>query len=76
MIISASIRASCGPTSRQPLARVAAKKEGKLWGVPKIHMAVDALGRPLKLILTPGQRGDEHQQKADFLDSVLARTQV
>ena len=24
----------------------------------KIHMAVDALGRPLKLILTPGQRGD------------------
>ena len=24
----------------------------------KIHMAVDSLGRPLKLILTPGQRGD------------------
>jgi transposase len=24
----------------------------------KIHMAADALGRPLKLILTPGQRGD------------------
>jgi transposase len=24
----------------------------------KIHMAVDALGRPLKLILTPGQHGD------------------
>lgn len=24
----------------------------------KIHMAVDAVGRPLKLILTPGQRGD------------------
>ena len=24
----------------------------------KIHMAVDALGRPLRLILTPGQRGD------------------
>lgn len=24
----------------------------------KIYMAVDALGRPLKLILTPGQRGD------------------
>ena len=24
----------------------------------KIHMAVDGQGRPLKLILTPGQRGD------------------
>ena len=24
----------------------------------KIHMAVDARGRPLKLILSPGQRGD------------------
>nr|WP_244404019.1 IS5 family transposase [Pelagibacterium halotolerans] len=24
----------------------------------KIHLAVDALGRPLRLILTPGQRGD------------------
>ncbi|MCA4910994.1 MAG: IS5 family transposase, partial [Methylobacterium sp.] len=24
----------------------------------KIHMAADALGRPLKLILTPGQHGD------------------
>ena len=24
----------------------------------KIHMAVDGLGRPLSLILTPGQRGD------------------
>ena len=24
----------------------------------KIHLAVDTLGRPLKLILTPGQRGD------------------
>lgn len=24
----------------------------------KIHLAVDTLGRPLKIILTPGQRGD------------------
>ena len=24
----------------------------------KIHLAVDTLGRPLRLILTPGQRGD------------------
>lgn len=24
----------------------------------KIHLAVDALGRPLRMILTPGQRGD------------------
>lgn len=24
----------------------------------KIHIAVDTLGRPLKLVLTPGQRGD------------------
>ncbi|WP_430035444.1 transposase [Neorhizobium sp. BT27B] len=40
------------------------RKRDRLWGVPsggpttKIHMAVDALGRPLKLVLTPRQVGD------------------
>lgn len=30
----------------------------------KIHMAVDGRGRPLRLILTPGQRGDVTQAPA------------
>ena len=30
----------------------------------KIHMATDALGRPLRILLTPGQRGDVTQAEA------------
>lgn len=38
----------------------------------KIHMAVDGRGRPLKLILTPGQRGDVTQAPA-LLEGLCAR---
>lgn len=38
----------------------------------KIHMAVDASGRPLKLILTPGQRGDA-PLAATLLDGLSPR---
>ena len=68
MIISHSIPVWSEHTSRRPPARAAAKKGGKAQCqalgrsrgglTTKIHMAVDTRGRPLKLILTPGQRGD------------------
>jgi transposase len=38
----------------------------------KIHMAVDGRGRPLRVIVTPGQRGDVTQAPA-LLDGLRAR---
>src|SRR5690606_31511426 len=38
----------------------------------KIHMATDGKGRPLRIILTPGQRGDVTQAPA-LLDALAAR---
>jgi transposase len=38
----------------------------------KIHMAVDGRGRPLRLILTPGQRGDVTQAPA-LLEGLRAK---
>jgi transposase len=38
----------------------------------KIHMAVDGRGRPLRLILTPGQRGDVTQAPA-LLEGLKAK---
>ncbi|MCP4316354.1 MAG: IS5 family transposase [Hyphomicrobiales bacterium] len=50
----------------------------RLWGrsrgglTTKIHIATDGKGRPLKVILTPGQRGDVTQAPA-LLDGLSAR---
>ena len=64
MTMSASTPASFVHTSRQPPAKGRARKGEQALGrsrgglTTKIHMAVDGRGRPLRLILTPGQRGD------------------
>ncbi|MFW8584249.1 IS5 family transposase [Rhizobium beringeri] len=76
--MSPSILRWCAPTSRRPPERVAAKKGDQALGrsrgglTTKIHMATDGRGRPLRIILTPGQRGDVTQAPA-LLEGLKAR---
>jgi transposase len=53
---------ACGGQKRGPEARAIGRSRGGL--TTKIHAVVDALGNPLRFILTPGQASDFTQAEA------------